>query len=127
MKKISNKYVEEKITSFQPLTSQLKPINEIIKELTTHPDYINHLLWTQEGVKLLIRSKIENYYKNGIDKDYIVDKIYNMNKEIISDAIGICIDVSYKEFFSLDFINYPQDFVQLDKRVIKKLREVIKK
>lgn len=126
-KEIKKDQNKKKFISFQDPIIETRPIENIVKELTKHPDCINHFILTIQGVKSLIRSKIEHYYKDEIEKDKMVENIYQMNKEIITDAIGILVDVSYEEFFSLDFINYPQEFIELDERVKAEISEFLKK
>jgi hypothetical protein len=96
--------------------NKIRPLDEIVKELKLHPDYISHSIWTLEGVKNCIEIEIEDYYEDNRKMRMMIDQIYLMNKEIIHNNIDANFADAYKYFYLLDDIEYPKEFIDLKEK-----------
>lgn len=68
----------------------MRSIEEIIKELTEHPEYVHHEIWTKAGVR-----------------DFIAND-YNIDEP--DDLIGILTDEDYSEFEDFIYNVYEYGF-----------------
>ena len=90
-------------------TQMQRSIESIIDELISHPDYIYHTIWTRPLIKEYIEDHIENLDLDENVKNEMIDKIYEMNIEVLIQTIEDHIEYSYSNFYLFENAEFPEE------------------